>query len=108
MEIVFTFKIGEHQQEELVTRFPTCTFHFKRTASCDEVNEADVIVTYGANINVNLLERTYRLKWIMVASAGVNKLPLNELEKRNILVTNVRGIHATPMAESVLAHTLAH
>ena len=47
------------------------------------------------------------LKWIMVASAGVEKMPLAEIAKRNIMMTNVRGIHKTPMAESVLAHILA-
>ena len=43
----------------------------------------------------------------MVMSAGVEKMPLAEIEARNIILTNVRGIHKTPMAESVLAHTLA-
>lgn len=107
MEILFTFKIGEHQQAELIERFPSCTFHFQRTADCEEVKFAEVIVTYGGNINQALLERAEKLTWIMVASAGVEKMPLQEIEKRNLLVTNVRGIHKTPMAESVLAHILA-
>lgn len=107
MDILFTFKIEEHQKEALVEKFPTCTFHFQRTADCEEANFAEVIVTYGGNIDEALLARAKQLKWIMVASAGVEKMALEEIEKRNILVTNVRGIHKTPMAESVLAHMLA-
>lgn len=107
MDILFTFKIKEQQKEELIQNFPSCTFHFQRTADCEEVRIADVIVTYGENIDVALLEQAERLKWIMVASAGVEKMPLVELGKQDILVTNVRGIHKTPMAESVLAHILA-
>lgn len=107
MDILFTFKIEGYQKKELVQRFPTCTFHFQRTADCKEVQTADVIVTYGGNIDVALLEKAKRLKWLMVASAGVERMPLKEIGKRNILVTNVRGIHKTPMAESVLAHILA-
>lgn len=107
MDILFTFKISENQQKELVQRFPICTFYFQRTADCEEVRVADVIVTYGGNIDEVLLEKAERLKWLMVASAGVEKMPLEEIGERNILVTNVRGIHKTPMAESVLAHILA-
>lgn len=107
MDILFTFKIAEHQKEALVEKFPTCTFYFQRTADCEEVNFADVIVTYGGNMDEALLARAKQLKWIMVASAGVEKMALEEIRNRNILVTNVRGIHKTPMAESVLAHILA-
>lgn len=107
MDVLFTFNITENQREELVEQFPTCRFHFKRTASCEEASYADIIVTYGGNINKALLEKAERLKWIMTAAAGIEKMDLEEVRKRNILVTNVRGIHKTPMAESVLAHILA-
>jgi len=53
------------------------------------------------------IDAAKELKWVMVASAGLEKMPLSQLDERGILVTNVRGIHKTPMAESVLAHLLA-
>lgn len=107
MDVLFTFKVADWQKESLIQRFPTCTFHFKRTASCEEAEIAEVIVTYGGNINQALLERAEKLKWIMVASAGIEKLAHEEIVKRDIVVTNVRGIHKTPMAESILGHMLA-
>lgn len=42
----------------------------------------------------------------MVASAGIEKLPFTELEKRKIAVTNSKGVHAIPMAEYCLAMML--
>ena len=66
-----------------------------------------MIVTYGGDIDLPLLNRAQSLKWIMVASAGVDRMPLEEIAKRSVVVTNVRGIHKTPMAESVIAHILA-
>lgn len=107
MDVLFTFKISDRQKEALMQDFPSCTFHFKRTASCEEAKFAEVIVTYGGNINEALLEKAEKLKWIMVASAGVEQLAHEEIVKRGILVTNVRGIHKTPMAESILGHMLA-
>lgn len=107
MEVLFTMKIKKLQEERLVTNFPDVVFHFDKTEEDREVEAATAIVSYGNNINVTLLERAKSLEWLMVASAGIDKMPLAEIADKEILVTNVRGIHKTPMAESVLAHILA-
>ncbi|MCZ2260257.1 D-2-hydroxyacid dehydrogenase [Sporosarcina sp. G11-34] len=107
MEVVFTFDIKDYQKEELKTKFPELTIHFKKKDAEIEVGNADVLVTYGGDVDASLLNQAESLKWIMVASAGVEKMPLAEIAERNIVLTNVRGIHKTPMAESVLAHILA-
>lgn len=107
MEVLFTIKLKPFQEERLATKFPDVTFHFDKTADDKEIETAAAIVSYGGNINVTLLENAKSLKWLMVASAGIDKMPLAEIANKNIIVTNVRGIHKTPMAESVLAHILA-
>ena len=107
MKVLFTLKIKEHEELALIEEFPTVTFYFNGKVEHKEVESADVIVTYGGNIDEAVLNRANALKWLMVASAGVEKMPLKEIAERDILVTNVRGIHKTPMAESVLAHILA-
>ncbi|QUW23477.1 D-2-hydroxyacid dehydrogenase [Sporosarcina sp. Marseille-Q4063] len=107
MEILFTFKIKKHDELALIDEFPSASIHFDGSIDDKEVETADVIVTYGVNIDEAVLKRAKSLKWLMIASAGVEKMPLLEIAKRNILITNVRGIHKTPMAESVLAHILA-
>ncbi|WP_172373465.1 D-2-hydroxyacid dehydrogenase [Sporosarcina jiandibaonis] len=107
MEILFAFKIKENEELALIDEFPSVSFYFNGSIDDKEIETADVIVTFGSNIDVAVLNRAKALKWLMVASAGVEKMPLLEIAKRNILITNVRGIHKTPMAESVLAHILA-
>ena len=107
MEILFTFKIKEHEQLVLTEEFPSVSFYFNGSVAGDEVETADVIVTYGSDIDLGVLNRAKSLRWLMIASAGVEKMPLLEIAKQNIAITNVRGIHKTPMAESVLAHILA-
>ena len=42
-----------------------------------------------------------------MTSAGVEKMPHAAILEKGIVVSNVRGIHKTPMTESVLAHLLA-
>lgn len=107
MEILFTFKLKQQQEEKLARDYPALTFYFNGAVDDKEVGLVDVIVTYGHDITSSVLEHAKSLKWIMVASAGVEKLPLADIAKRKILMTNVKGIHKTPMAESVLAHILA-
>ncbi len=48
-----------------------------------------------------------KLQWIFVASAGVEKMPVQAIADRGIYVSNVRGIHKKPMMETILAHILS-
>lgn len=107
MEVLFTFDMKKHQEQGLVTKFPEVTFHFNKKSEDMEIQTASIIVTYGSDVDAALLDKAKSLEWIMVASAGVEKMPLAEIAERNIVMSNVRGIHKTPMAESVLAHILS-
>ncbi|MFJ7936641.1 D-2-hydroxyacid dehydrogenase [Sporosarcina sp. NPDC096371] len=107
MEVLFTFDIKEQQKEHLLTKFPGVSFHYEKSPEVQEAEKANVIVTYGGDIDAALLERATSLEWLMIASAGVEKMPLAEIAEKKLIMSNVRGIHKTPMAESVLAHILA-
>ena len=107
MDVLFTFKIKEESEKQLREEFPEVTFHFAEKLDRELVPLSEIIVTYGEDLDEEIVDRATNLKWVMVASAGLEKMPLGKLEERNILVTNVRGIHKTPMAETVLAHLLS-
>lgn len=105
--VLFTFPVKEYLIEELQMEFPEVKFTFSSSKDQDALKSAEIIVTYGEDISVVTLDQALDLKWLMVASAGLEKMPLSEIAKRNIFVTNVKGIHKTPMTESVMAHLLA-
>lgn len=107
MKILFSFLPKPQQQSELIENFPQVDFLFQKPFSSEELTTADVLVTYGEDLKASHVEAASRLKWIMVASAGLEKMPMKEIEARNIIVTNVRGIHKTPMMESIIAHILS-
>jgi phosphoglycerate dehydrogenase-like enzyme len=50
-----------------------------------------------------MLDAAPRLKWIQAISAGVDFLPLEEIGRRGIRLTNGRGIHSIHMAEYAIA-----
>ncbi|MUV38716.1 4-phosphoerythronate dehydrogenase [Lentibacillus sp. JNUCC-1] len=108
MHILFSAKISEKHRTALKNNHADLTFNF-----CEGMEEAesylpkaDVLVTYGEDVTEAHLEKANQLKWIMVISAGMDEMPLKTLEKKDILVTNARGIHKVPMAEYVISMLL--
>ncbi|QKS70632.1 D-2-hydroxyacid dehydrogenase [Paenalkalicoccus suaedae] len=71
-------------------------------AAADDLPRADVLITYGEDLTEKEIEIATNLKWIMVISAGMDEMPFEAIAKRDIMVTNARGIHAIPMAEYVM------
>ena len=63
--------------------------------------EAEILLVFG-KISLEKLEFCRKLKWLFSYSAGVEKLPFNELKEMNVIVTNTRGIHGPQMAEQTL------
>ncbi|WJY27670.1 D-2-hydroxyacid dehydrogenase [Sporosarcina trichiuri] len=106
-KVLFTFPIKEQFRNELEKEFSEAEFDFSGTMENAERKHPDILVTYGSDLDAASLGGLPDLKWVMVASAGVDQLPLKELGERDILVTNSSGIHKTPMAETVLAHILS-
>ena len=62
--------------------------------------EAEVI--YGGRLPKNVIARAPKLKWVQVMSAGVDGFLGSELMQGPVMLTNVSGIHATPIGEFVL------
>ncbi len=59
-------------------------------------------------LTTSVLAAATRLRWVHSSAAAVSDLlPLQELARRDILVTNSRGVQAIPMAEQVMAGLLA-
>lgn len=67
--------------------------------------EAEVLLTMG-RLDPNITERTPKLRWVQSLSAGIDKLPLEAFIKRNIIVSNGRGVHAVQMSEFTLGAML--
>ncbi len=63
-------------------------------------------IVYGGWWPLNLLQRAPRLKWLQVTSAGVDRYVSAELKNSHVILTNVSGIHATPIGEFVLTFML--
>ncbi len=90
------------QMPEELMQEVTFTWHKKTSEALDSLAETDVLVMTGL-MNPSILEKTPKLRWVQSLSAGVDKLPLTELKERNVLVTNMSGVHPIQMSEFTLS-----
>ncbi|MFE8697186.1 D-2-hydroxyacid dehydrogenase [Cytobacillus sp. FJAT-53684] len=69
--------------------------------------EAEVIAGWKKEMEKAILTGKTQLRWLQSWSAGVNSLPLQELESSNIHTTSANGVHAYPISETIFALMLA-
>lgn len=108
MVILYTGELSEQQKEKFETDYPNQEFIFCEDMFkvVDRLAEVDVLVGYGRTIKHELIDQLTNLKWIMMLSAGVDKLPLTYIAEKGIIVTNARGVYKVPMAEYVISMLL--
>ena len=72
---------------------------------CD-FSEADAVICNGLFLYHDI-SKFGKLKFIQLTSAGLDRVPLEEIQKRNITLCNARGVYSVPMAEFALAGVLS-
>ena len=110
MKIISTFQPKEEYMSDLKSSFPEVEFLFYKNIreAESELPNGEVIVTMGEDLTSDHINMSKKCKWIMVTSAGLEKMPFEAIGKKGILVTNARGIHKTPMAEFTIGLMLQH
>lgn len=108
MNILFSANISKQLQKRLLKKYPEQSFVFckKMKEAEKHLPNAEVLVTFGVDLDERLIQQAKQLKWIMVLSAGIDQMPFDAIRKQNIMITNVRGIHKVPMAEYAISMLL--
>lgn len=65
------------------------------------VKDAEIIAGWNKGLKEYCLDPNSKLKWLQSWSAGVDYLPLEELNSRNIYLTSANGVHAYPISETI-------
>jgi len=63
---------------------------------------AEAEVLFSFRLPRNVIARSPKLKWIQVMSAGVDRFLDAEMVESPAILTNISGVHATPIGEFVL------
>ncbi|MGH7763635.1 MAG: D-2-hydroxyacid dehydrogenase [Candidatus Dormibacteraceae bacterium] len=71
------------------------------------IEDAEILVTFGAHINDRVLERASHLRWIQALGTGVDGIVDRPALREGVIVTNLRGLHGKSVSEAALAFMLA-
>ncbi|HEX6163135.1 MAG TPA: D-2-hydroxyacid dehydrogenase [Vicinamibacterales bacterium] len=93
--------------DSLRQRFPHVRFVHATTPDQRAEGLADCDVAYTWILKAHEAAAAPNLKWVHTSAVAVETLCLPELFKRKIAVSNTRGVQAVPIAEHVMAVTLA-
>ena len=64
----------------------------------NKINDLDILATYGISESV-FSKRSDRLKWIHFGTAGIEQSLFSSILKSKTIITNARGVHASPVSE---------
>ncbi len=93
--------------ESLRQRFPHIRFIHATTPEERSDGLADCDIAYTWILKDHEAAKAGSLKWVHTSAVAVETLCLPELFARGVAVSNTRGVQAVPIAEHVMAVTLA-
>lgn len=71
------------------------------------IAQADALLTFAPMLSDTVLQNATRLKWVQALGTGVDNLVDRPCLRKDIVVTNIHGIHGAPVSEAALGAMLA-
>jgi D-2-hydroxyacid dehydrogenase (NADP+) len=71
------------------------------------MTSADILITFGPMMKDEVFRHAPKLKWIQALGTGVDGITDQPSLSRDVVVTNIRGIHGAPVSEAALMSMLA-
>ena len=71
------------------------------------IGSADVLMTFGPMMAERVLEQAASLKWIQALGTGVDGIADRAALGKDVIVTNLHGVHGAPVSEAALMSMLA-
>ncbi|MGM0378663.1 MAG: phosphoglycerate dehydrogenase [Bacillota bacterium] len=106
MDVLITYDYGK----ERINKFENLGYNVilkreKGLEYSDELEDVEILVCYNPFETLDI-DKLKNLKWIQLSSVGIDQLPKDKLEKRDILVTNNKGGYSKPMGEWIVLNIL--
>jgi D-2-hydroxyacid dehydrogenase (NADP+) len=71
------------------------------------IGSADALLTFAPMLSDKVLESAGNLKWVQALGTGVDNLIDRPCLRKEVIVTNIHGIHGPPVSEAAMAAMLA-
>jgi D-2-hydroxyacid dehydrogenase (NADP+) len=71
------------------------------------IQSADILITFAPMVTDQVVRAAVNLKWIQALGTGVDNLIDLPSLRRDVIITNIRGIHGASMSEAAIMAMLA-
>jgi len=107
--LTLTDAVRKQYYARLQARFPevAMTLVDHHTKAGPYIGAADAMVTFAPMLSPKVLEAATRLKWVQALGTGTDNLTDQPALRKDVIVTNIHGIHGPPVSEAALATMLA-
>lgn len=96
-------------RDRLMAGFPDVNFHLAdhHSKAGEFVEKADAVMAFGVMLSDDIFARGKNIRWVQAFGSGVDGVTDQPSFRKDITVTNMRGVHGAPCAESALSSMLA-
>ena len=71
------------------------------------IASADILLTFAPRLSDDVLRAGTKLKWVQALGTGVDNLIDRPVLRKDVIVTNIHGIHGAPVSEAAIGSMLA-
>jgi phosphoglycerate dehydrogenase-like enzyme len=79
--------------------------HHSKVDPC--IDAAEILITFGAQMANHVFEKARNLKWVQALGTGVDGITDQPGLRKDVLVTNMHGVHGAAVSEAALLAMLA-
>ena len=101
--------IRNQYRDRLQSRFPELAInvvdHHSKVGPY--IAAADILLTFAPRLTDDVLRAGTQLRWVQALGTGVDNLIDRPCLRKEVIVTNVHGIHGPPVSEAAIASMLA-
>lgn len=106
IKALFTHDYGKENMSKMAELgYDITVVNEKDMVFTDSISDIEIMSCYNP-FSIIDVSKMKKLKWIQLASIGIDQLPVKDIENSNIIVTNNKGGYSIPMGEWVVLSIL--
>jgi D-2-hydroxyacid dehydrogenase (NADP+) len=107
--LTLTPELNNQYHDRLKAKFPELSVNLvdHHTKVGPYIADADILVTFAPRLSDDVLRAGTNLKWVQALGTGVDNLIDRPVLRKDVIVTNIHGIHGPPVSEAAIGSMLA-
>jgi D-2-hydroxyacid dehydrogenase (NADP+) len=107
--LTLTPELNNQYRDRLKAKFPELNVNLvdHHTKVGPYIADAEILVTFAPRLSDDVLRDGTNLKWVQALGTGVDNLIDRPVLRKDVIVTNIHGIHGPPVSEAAIGSMLA-